>query len=223
MFEILLQDPSAEHAAHAIQNLSTQLRSQHKKIYHRGQEYKVSRREQALLHAELQNRERAHQDARIKIIQEVEELNEICCSRADRTQDSRTDSLSRHEESHLGKCLRGSQPTVDQLTVQIQEVQEHINDLNDARHFEHLETVSSSGSFHVPSHPSVVPSFSASLAATPARSLAHGTCVVCKETFLQTLTAPEKPTAPFFRNERESNSDNGRARVTEHGETRCAT
>ena len=55
--------------------------------------------------------------------------------------------------------LRESQSTVNQLTVQIQGLQEHINSLSDARDFKDLETASSSVSFHAPSQPMVLPSF----------------------------------------------------------------
>ena len=47
--------------------------------------------------------------------------------------------------------------TVNQLTVQIQELQDEVNSLNDSRHF-HDPTASSSGFSHVPSHPFMVPS-----------------------------------------------------------------
>ena len=66
----------------------------------------------------LQNREKAHQDAR-KNTQEVEELKMICCSETERTQELRTDDFSRHE-------LQESQSTVNQLTVQIQELQDGV-------------------------------------------------------------------------------------------------
>ena len=46
------------------------------------------------------------------------------------------------------------------LRFQTQELQDKVNVLGGARDFKGLETVSSSGSFHVPSHPLVVPSFS---------------------------------------------------------------
>ena len=79
-----------------------------------------------MLHAELQNRERAQQDDRMITIQEMKELKEICCSEADRVEASRTDEFARDD-------LRGSQSTVYQLTVRIQELQDRINCLNDSR------------------------------------------------------------------------------------------
>ena len=49
--------------------------------------------------------------------------------------------------------VRESQSTVNQLTVQRQELQDRINCLNDSRDCKDLETAGSSGSVHVPSHP----------------------------------------------------------------------
>ena len=54
-----------------------------------------SRREQAWLQAELENRERAHQENPIRTFQEVEELKHICCTEAGRTQQLRVDDLFR--------------------------------------------------------------------------------------------------------------------------------
>ena len=67
---------------------------------------------------------------------EVEELNEICSFQAERTQELRDGfSPSRHEENHSDKKLRESQSLVDQLTVQIEELQDPTEYLNDARDF----------------------------------------------------------------------------------------
>ena len=112
-FEILLTEKStAERAANAIPNMDRQLRSQHVEIYHRDQNYEASRREETLLHAELQGREKAHRDARIKNTQGVEELKEICCSEAEGPQELRADAFFRHD-------LRECQSSINQLTVQI--------------------------------------------------------------------------------------------------------
>ena len=54
-------------------------------IYHTNQGYENSRRAQAWFQAELENRETAHQEIRMKFLQEVEELKRICCIAAERT------------------------------------------------------------------------------------------------------------------------------------------
>ena len=82
----------------------------------------------------------------------MEELKEICCTEAERTQGLRADEFSRDE-------LRESQSSMNQLTVQIQELQVTVNFLNDSRDSKDLVTASSSGSFHVPGHPLIVQSF----------------------------------------------------------------
>ena len=62
----------------------------------------------------------------------------------------RIDELSRQEkESHS---------TVNQLTVQIQELQDKVDSLNGFREFCDPETASSCGFSHVPSHRVIVPS-----------------------------------------------------------------
>ena len=68
--------------------------------------YEESRREQARLHEELDQREKAHRETRIRSIHEVEELN--------RAQEMRIDEFSRNE-------LRESHAIVQELTSQIQD------------------------------------------------------------------------------------------------------
>ena len=53
----------------------------------------------------------------------------------------------------LDESEKESQSTVNQLTVQIQELQDKANSLNDGRDFHDPETASSSGLSHVPGHP----------------------------------------------------------------------
>ena len=74
-------------------------------------EYEESRREQARLHQELAQREEALRDTRIRNVHEVEELK--------RAQDMRIDEFSRNE-------LRESDATIQELTSQIQELQERM-------------------------------------------------------------------------------------------------
>ena len=72
-------------------------------------EYEASRREQALLHEELAQRQRALREAQVRCIHEVEELK--------RVQEMRIDKFSRHE-------LRESHAVMQGLTSQIQDLQE---------------------------------------------------------------------------------------------------
>ena len=105
--------------------------------------YENSRRAQAWLEAELENRERAQQETCFRTLQEVEELKMICRTQAESTLELRADDLSLQD-------LQESQSKVNQLAVQIQEFQDKVYSLNDSRELYDLETGSSSGPFHVP-------------------------------------------------------------------------
>ena len=88
-----MHESRAECAANAIRDLDRQLRSQDIQIYHGVQEYEALRREQAWLRAELQSREKAPRDARINTVEDVEELTEVCCAKAERTREFREDDF----------------------------------------------------------------------------------------------------------------------------------
>ena len=72
-------------------------------------------------------------------------------AQAESTLESRSDDLSRQD-------LQESQSTVNQFTVQIQELQNKVGSLNDPRDFRDLETASSSGLSDVHHHPPSIPS-----------------------------------------------------------------
>ena len=123
----------------------------------------------------------------------MEELEKTCCTEAERTQQLRVDDLSRQE-------LQGSQSTLYQLTVQIQELQDRANSLNESRGYHDPETARSSGLSHVPTHPMIVPSSSGNGAEILARSLIHGTHMVRRETLFENPSASDEPTASCSRN-----------------------
>ena len=95
--------------------------------------------ENAKLQEELRSRGRTHQEVQRRILQEMEEMKKICCAEAERSQQLRIDELSRQDTE--------SQSTVFQFTVHIQELQE----------FQDVETATSSGLSHIPSHPVIFP------------------------------------------------------------------
>ena len=76
----------------------------------------------------------------------MEELKRIC-SEAERDKN--------YEWMNFPDEMRESQSTVSQLTFQIQELQDRVNFLNDSSELIDPESASSSGSFHVSSHPSI--------------------------------------------------------------------
>ena len=96
--------------------------------------YEESRREKARLQEELDQQERALRDTRIRNFHQVEELN--------RAQEMRIDEFSRREE----------------VTSQIQELQERMNFTNDSREFQDVESICSGRLSHVLGRPAVVPS-----------------------------------------------------------------
>ena len=63
----------------------------------------------------------------------------------------RIDEFSRNE-------LRESQATIQELTSQIQELQQRVNYMNDSEECQNMESTYSGQLFHVPSQPQVVPS-----------------------------------------------------------------
>ena len=83
----------------------------------------------------------------------------------------RTDEFSRNEliESHAA---------TQELTSQVQELQERMNYMNDSTQFQDIESICSGKLSHVPSQPAVVPSPSSC-------DLIHGICLGHRETFWQ--------------------------------------
>ena len=90
-------------------------------LYQANQLKENSSRRRVWLHADLEIRERALQGTRIRTLQEMEELQNICSTEGERTQRLKMDKLFRQE-------LQESQSSVNQRTVQIQELQGTMGD-----------------------------------------------------------------------------------------------
>ena len=84
-------------------------------------------------------------------------------------------------------CGEKKQSIVNQLSVQIQEIQDRASSLNDSRDFHDTETASSSGVLTFPVILQLFQVLLESLAPILARSLTHGTLVACGETVLKTI------------------------------------
>ena len=91
----------------------------------------------------------------------------------------RIDEFSRNE-------LRESHATIQELTSQIQGLQERMNCMNDSREFQDVESICSGKLSHVPSQPAVVPS--------PRSLFRH------KETFLASMSSDRFITDTLSRN-----------------------
>ena len=100
-------------------------------------------REKINLCGELDMRNRLFNESRTRSCQEIEELRRICCEETDRARRARIDELSRHQERDLS--------TASQLLTQIQDLQNKVNSLSDARELHDPEMARSSGASHVPS------------------------------------------------------------------------
>ena len=76
----------------------------------------------------------------------------------------RIDEFSMHK-------LRESHATIQELTSQIQELQERMNYMNDSGEYHDVEPICSGNFSHVPSRPAIVPSLDGMLGRDP--SLRH--------------------------------------------------
>ena len=95
-------------------------------------------------------RNRVFRENQAKDCEKIEELRRIWCEETDRARQASIDELSMHPERNP--------TTVNQLLTQIQDVQNKVNSLSDAREFYDPEAARSSGATHVPGQPSTIPS-----------------------------------------------------------------
>ena len=109
-----------------IRELQRQIHSSRMDTDHTNARCETSRREQARLHEELAQRERALRETHIESIHEVEELK--------RAQEMRSDEFSRQE-------LRESHATIQELTSQLHELQDCVDHMNDSREFQDVESI----------------------------------------------------------------------------------
>ena len=89
-------------------------------------------------------RHRIFQEHRARNCQDIQELRRICCEETNRARQLRLDELSVQQERNPS--------TVSQLLTQIQDLQNKVDSLTDAREFYDPQPASKSGASHVPSH-----------------------------------------------------------------------
>ena len=121
-FEILKQECKVDSLNACIHELQRQAHSHRLEWDSANCGCEDSRREQARLHEDLALREKALRDTRIPTIHRKEELK--------RAQEVRVDEFSMHA-------------TIQELTSQIQELQERVNCMNDSREFQKTESTCS--------------------------------------------------------------------------------
>ena len=82
--------------------------------------------------------------------QEIEELRRICYEEANKVRRLEIEELSLRQERDPN--------SVSRLLEQLQELQDQVNSLKEAKEFHDPDTASSSGASHVPTQPLVIPS-----------------------------------------------------------------
>ena len=95
---------------------------------------------------------------------------------------------------------RKSQSTMNLLTVQIQELQDKVNSLSNAREFYDPWTASSSGLSHVSSHPTRIPSPHGMLSRDLCLQPGTRNSIGISGNAVEDLHAPNEPSAAFFGN-----------------------
>ena len=106
-------------------------------------------REKINLFGELEMTNRVFQENRARDCQTNEKLRRYFCEETDRARHLRIDELSMQKERNPS--------IVSQLLTHIQDLQNKVNSLTDARDFYDPETASSSGASHVPNQPMNIP------------------------------------------------------------------
>ena len=127
----------------ALHETGMPLQSQRMELYRANQLINQTRRKKSWLCDESDMRIRAFQGDRARNCREIEELQRIFCVDTERARHLRCDEPSTQKEENNS--------TVNQFMVQIQELQDKVNSLNDAKESHDPETASSSGVSHVPS------------------------------------------------------------------------
>ena len=82
------------------------------------------------LYGEWELRNKIFQESQAKDCQEIEELSRNCCEETDRDRQASIDELSMHQERNP--------TTVSQLLSQVQDLQNKVNSLSDAKEFYHM-------------------------------------------------------------------------------------
>ena len=140
--EIMKQECRVEFADGNIRDLNRRIQSHSMEIDHTNIGYEQARREQARLHEDLAERERACRETHIRSIREMEDLK--------RAQELRVDEFSRRR-------LIKNQVTINEL----------INCMSDLKEFQDVESFRSGRLSHVPSPLAVVPSLRGMLSRDP--------------------------------------------------------
>ena len=125
--ELDRQEAKVQCADRALHEWCIQLLSQRMELYRANQTYGQSQREKSRFCTELEMKNRALQEDRMKSLNEIDEFKKMSCAETERAKPLSIDELSTQEKE--SKC------TVNHLMVQIQELQDWVNSLNNTREF----------------------------------------------------------------------------------------
>ena len=134
----------------ALFEINQEFESQRLQLHQANQWADQAQRDKISLCGEMEMRNGLFRENQRKACQEIEELRRLCCEETDLARQAGIDELSMHQKKNP--------TTVTQLLTQIQDLQNKVNSLSDAREPDDLATASSSGASHVPSESSTVPS-----------------------------------------------------------------
>ena len=148
-------------------------------------------------------RNRLFREHQAKACQEIEELTRICCEETDRARQARIDELFLHQERNSA--------TVSQLLAHIQDFQNKVNSLSDAREFHDLDTASSPGASHIPSQPSFRVPEKCEAAILDCRVI-HGILSGTSGKVFESLPARGGPSSSIFENSKNLAPLSGRGR-----------
>ena len=98
--------------------------------------------------------------------------------------------------------LQQKENPVNQLVSQIQDLQDKVNSMNDEKEFYDPETATSSGTSHVPSQPSRIPSPTGMISRYSCLPHRTRNSMGTSRNVFEDLPAPEGPSPSFFENPR---------------------
>ena len=131
-----------------LHEIYQEFESQRFQLHQVGRWADQAQRDKISLYGELELRNGLFQEDHARDCQEIEELRRTCFEDARRARQARIDELSMYQERN---------PTTEShLLTQIQELQNNVSSLSDAREFYDPESGSSSGATHVPDRTSTI-------------------------------------------------------------------
>ena len=116
----------------AFQEINQEFESQRFQLHQSNRWADQAQRDKISLYGELELRNRLFQEDHARDCQDIERWRRFCCDETDRAKQARIDELSMYQERNP--------TTVSQLMAQIQELQNKVNSLSDAREFYHPES-----------------------------------------------------------------------------------